>query len=312
MTAGKLAFELLLMIAAGIFARKSNIVDGNFNKQLSSLITKLALPCLIMDSMGGTASVEQLKSCGILLVLAVGTLAVEFLLGQIGYRLAGRGSSGRILRFGMVFTNFTFMGIPVVEALYGSQGVFYFVVFLVPIRIVYYSLAKAMLSPAGERSGKQTALQHVKGWFSPPVTAVFLGLLLYITGWRLPSVLSDVIHSVGSVCSPLGMLLCGISLGEYPFRRLLRPGYLLLPLIRNLALPGLLLMLAMLLPLEGALTRIPVLYAALPVSSMMAAFTLQYDPASEARFESAGVVLLSTLLSAATIPLWARLLELRL
>lgn len=305
MTAGMLSLELLLMIGAGIFARKSRIVGPHFNEELASLITKLALPCLIVDSMRGTASLEELENCGILLVLALVTLGVELLLGQGAYLLAGRTSSGRIFRFGMTYTNFTFMGIPVVDALFGSQGVFYFVVFLVPIRIVYYSTAKLMLSPPGVTHGKQTLLQHLKGWLSPPVVAVLVGLVLYLTGWHLPTVLDDVVHSVGSICSPLGMLLCGISLGEYPFRQLLRRKYLLLPLVRDLALPGVLLLLTRFLPVETQLSNLMVIYAALPISSMMAAFTLQYDPAPEAHFESAGVVLLSTLLSALTIPLWA-------
>ena len=305
MTAGMLSLELLLMIGAGIFARKSHIVGPHVNEELASLITKLALPCLIVDSMRGTASLSELQNCGMLLVLALVTLGIELLLGQGTYLLAGRTSSGRIFRFGMTYTNFTFMGIPVVEALFGSQGVFYFVVFLVPIRIVYYSTAKLMLSPPGITHGKQTFLQHLRGWLSPPVVAVLVGLVLYLTGWHLPTVLDDVVHSVGSICSPLGMLLCGISLGEYPFRQLLRRKYLLLPLVRDLALPGLLLLLTRLLPVENQLSNLMVIYAALPISSMMAAFTLQYDPAPEAHFESAGVVLLSTLLSALTIPLWA-------
>ena len=232
----------------------------------ASLITKLALPCLIVDSMRGTASLSELQNCGILLVLALVTLGIELLLGQGTYLLAGRTSSGRIFRFGMTYTNFTFMGIPVVEALFGSQGVFYFVVFLVPIRIVYYSTAKLMLSPPGITHGKQTFLQHLRGWLSPPVVAVLVGLVLYLTGWHLPTVLDDVVHSVGSICSPLGMLLCGISLGEYPFRQLLRRKYLLLPLVRDLALPGLLLLLTRLLPVENQLSNLMVIYAALPLS----------------------------------------------
>ena len=48
-----------------------------------------------------------------------------------------------------LYTNFTFVGIPVVEALYGDTGVFYFVVFLVPYRMIYYSSVEPLLSPPG-------------------------------------------------------------------------------------------------------------------------------------------------------------------
>ncbi|MDD2956780.1 MAG: hypothetical protein PHD67_10805, partial [Oscillospiraceae bacterium] len=88
---------------------------------------------------------------------------------------------------------------------------------------------------------------------------------------------------------------------------LLRPRYLRLPLIRNLAMPAVFFFLTRLLPLDPTLSNIVVIYAALPVASLLAAFTIRYDPDSQ--FESAGSVLISTLLSAVTIPLWVHILS---
>ena len=207
-----------------------------------------------------------------------------------------------------LYTNFTFVGIPVVEALYGDTGVFYFVVFLVPYRMIYYSSVEPLLSPPGLERRARTLPEKLKGWFSPPVVAVFVGLLLYITQWKLPAPVSGVINSLGSCASPLGMVLCGISLGKYDFRALLRPKYLWTPLIRTLALPALTLGLCLLAGLEGELARVAVIFTALPTASLLAAFTIQYDPSRDSQFEAAATVLLSTLLSAFTIPLWAAVL----
>jgi predicted permease len=192
-----------------------------------------------------------------------------------------KSASGRLLRFGMIFTNFTFVGMPVVEALYGQQGLFYFVVFLVPIRMIYYSSAKPMLSPPGIMHARPTVIERLKGYFSPPVAAVFVGLILYLTGLPLPGVLTNVIGSVGATCSPLGMILSGISLSKYNFKALLRPRYLRLPLVRILVMPAVLFGLTRLLPLDAALSNIVVIYAALPLPSLLAAFTIQYDPDSQ-------------------------------
>ena len=51
-----------------------------------------------------------------------------------------------------------------------------------------------------------------------------------------------------------------------------------------------------------------VIFTALPTASLLAAFTIQYDPSRDSQFEAAATVLLSTLLSAFTIPLWAAVL----
>lgn len=310
MTAAKLAIQLILMVGIGFLAVRTHIVGENFEKQLTSLIMKILLPCMIIKSMMGAFSWEELKHCGQLVLVAIVLWAVTFGLGQLVFYLMGKTPSARIMRFSMMYTNFTFVGIPVIEALYGSTGVFYFVVFLVPYRMVYYSSAEPLLSPPGSVRVERTLKDKLKGWFSAPVVAVFIGLILYLTQLQLPAPITGTINSLGACASPLGMLLCGMSLGKYPFRRLLRPRYLWLPLVRNLLMPAVALGLSLLVGLEQELVQVVVMFAALPVASLIAAYTIQYDPDEEVQFEAAAAVLLSTAFAAFTIPLWANVLEL--
>ena len=305
MTAAKLAIQLILMIGIGVFVVRARIVGENFEKQLTSLIMKIILPCMIVKSMMGAFSWEQLKHCGQLVLISALLWAVTFGLAQLVYRLMGGKPSARILRFSMIYTNFTFVGIPVIEALYGNTGVFYFVVFVVPYRMVYYSSAEPMLSPPGVKQADRSLKDKLKGWFSPPIIAVIIGLILYLTQIQLPSPVAGVINSLGACASPLGMLLCGMSLGKYPIRRLLKPRYFRVPLVRNLLIPALVLAVCLLVGLEKELTQMVVIFSALPVASLLAAFTIQYDPDEETQFEAAAAVLLSTVFSAVTIPLWA-------
>ncbi len=310
MTAAKLAVQLMILILLGLLSVRLGLVKGDFDKQFTALIMKLFIPCMIVRSMSGAFSWQEVKNCGRLVLIALALWAVTFLLGQLAYVLSGRSATGRIQRFNMLYTNFTFVGIPVVEALYGSTGVFYFVVFLVPYRMIYYSSAPALLSPPGLVREKQTLPQRLKGWFSPPVVAVFVGLFLYLTQIQLPSPVAGVVNSLGSCASPMGMLLCGMSLGHYEFKKILKPRYLVFPAVRNLLLPAVTMGLAALVGLERELAQVVVMFAALPTASLLAAFTIQYDPDQEVQFEAAACVMLSTLFSAVTIPLWANLIPL--
>lgn len=305
MLAFQLALQLILLILIGIFVQKSGMVDPKFDESLTAFLLNIALPCVILKSLNVEFSPEELMNCAVMIGLALLVCAVMGAVGQGFYLAAGRTAGGRILRFGAMFTNFTFVGMPVIETLYGDQGLFYFVVFTVPLRMLYYSLAKPMLSPPGHTHEKRSLLQHIKTWMCPPVVAVFIGLFLYITQLPLPGVLSSVISSVGSICSPLGMILCGISLGKYNIRAMARPRYLAMPLVRNMLSPAIFTGIMLLLPVEPLIAKVVVIYAALPCASLLAAFTIQYDPNPRDRMEAAGGVLLSTLLSAATIPLWA-------
>jgi len=142
---------------------------------------------MIVKSMMGTFSWDELKHCGQLVVVSIALWAITFGLAQLVYRLMGKTPSARIMRFSMTYTNFTFVGIPVIESLYGSTGVFYFVVFVVPYRMVYYSSAEPLLTPPGLARKKRTLKDKLKGWFSVPVVAVFVGLILYLTQLQLPA-----------------------------------------------------------------------------------------------------------------------------
>lgn len=307
MLALRLSAELLIMIGIGFAVWRLGFVDKKFDTSLTAFILNISLPCMIISSFDAPFSEQELKNCFILLGVSVIILALSFAVGQGCFKLCGGGYSGRILRFGTIFTNFSFVGMPIVEQLYGKTGLLYFVVFLVPIRMVYYSAAKPLLSPPGVVFARESLWQRVMGWFSPPVVAVFIGLLLYITGLRLPGIIDDVVESVGRICSPMGMILCGISLGKHRLRELMRVKYMLMPLVRNLLMPLLTIGVLLLLPIEPLLSKVIVIFAALPVASLTAAFTLQYDPEPEAHLESAGAVLSSVIACALTMPLWVQL-----
>lgn len=305
MTALYLSIELILMIGVGFVVWRLGLVDEKFDESLTSFIINISLPCMIIKSFDAPFSIQDLNNCLILLLISVVVLALSFGIGQICYKLCRGGYSGRIMRFGVMFTNFTFVGMPVVEQLYGQTGLLYFVVFIVPMRMVYYSAAKPLLSPPGIEFEKESVWQHIKGWLSPPVIAVFIGLALYISQIRLPVVVDDTISGIGSVCSPLGMILCGLSLGKHKLGMLMNVRYLRLPLLRNFLMPALTIALLYFLPLDPLVAKVVVIFSALPVASLLAAFTIQYDPEPGARLESAGSVLFSIIACAVTIPLWA-------
>ena len=103
MTAASLSVQLILMVAVGLFAWRAHIVSGDFDKQLTSLLMKIALPCMIVRSMSGAFSWEELKNCGRLVAAALILWAVTFALGQLAFRLLGRGASARIARFSMLY-----------------------------------------------------------------------------------------------------------------------------------------------------------------------------------------------------------------
>lgn len=313
MIAAKLSLELLMMMCLGIFVQKIHLVKEDFVPQLTSFMLNIILPCVVIHSMASEEfSPETLKNCAVALVLSTAVCAIQLGLGQAVYLLSGKSGSGRIARYGMTFGHFSFMGIPIMEALFGNIGTLYYSIFLIPIRILYYGTTKTLLSPPEAQRERISGRQWLGKIFSPALVAVILGLILWVSGWKLPEVLSSCITSLARTCSPLGLILCGLVLGKYDFRKLLNIRYIRLPLIRLLVLPAIFFLLSRLMILTGidpVLAQMTVIYAALPISALTAAFTVLYEPDLETQFEASGSVLIATLLSAATIPLWYWILQ---
>ena len=308
MLALQLVTELILYVGIGIFLEKRRMVSDDFDRQLSVLFTDIILPCMIFQSLQLAFDPQDLKNCAVLLVLSVGFLAVSLLLGQLAFHVLKKGDWGRIVRFNMVFTNFTLMGFPIVETLFGAHALFYFMIFLVPIRVVFYSGSHHLLAPPEMEIKKTTTGQKIRSLFSPPMLGVLVGLVFYVFQWSLPAVLGDVVSGLAATASPVGMMLCGLVLGKRPLRRLLRVKYALVGAFRLLALPALFYLLVLPLPITQEMRQVVVACAALPCASLSASFTLRYNRHQDAQFDAAGTVLVSHLLSIATIPLWAAVL----
>ena len=131
MIAVTLAIELLLMNAIGIFIRKSGIANKDFSSRLTNLILKFCIPCLIFNSVSNAAefSFNMLANCGLVILLAAVVMLLSLGIGQLFFALSRKSGAGRILRYGLTFCHFSFMGIPVIEALFGEMGTFYYVSF---------------------------------------------------------------------------------------------------------------------------------------------------------------------------------------
>lgn len=330
-----LSIEMLLMTCVGIWMQKIRLVTSDFSVQLTIFLMNIALPCLIFSSMTGVeASIQQLINCLAAFGCSSIVCALQFILGQIVYRVMGQNGSARVMRYGIIFTHFSFMGIPVMEALFGAEGLLYYSIFLIPVRALYYGATQSLLVPPEKRENSTTISGRVKRFCSNPcLWAVLIGMAFYVIfgliwtdfTWTqfvpagVAAVLSGLCTSIhwvitvlGGVCTPLGLILCGLTLGKYQFRELLHMRYLVLPLLRCVVIPlgffCIIRALNCVVSIDPVVSVMAVVYTALPVASLTAAYTIQYDPDPEVQFEAAGAVFFSTILSIFTVPIWYHIL----
>ena len=204
------------------------------------------------------------------------------------------------------------MGIPVAEGLYGDQGIFYYMMFLIPVRIIYYILMPFVLAP-GE-NGKVDFRSIAKVFTSVPMISLYLAVILYVAQIKIPDFIGTPLKNLSTVVSTMGIALIGVSIADVDFKELFsKAENLLLPIFVDVAAP--LAVLAVLAVLFGSsmpyeALAVAVIYSALPTATMVPIWTSKFYEGDEAAVSGASVgVVMSTLLSIVTLPIVAVVIE---
>ena len=307
MTVLELALKLMLFIVVGYVARKIKVMQDGFDKMLTKFVMAIPLPCMIINSFNIEFDVERLINTPTIILMSVGSMAAVYIVLHLLTLKMKNADMGKTVRFALMFTNFTFMGLPIVSELYGAEAVFNYVIFTLPIRIIFYGGAPLILGRGEKLDVKET----LKKFICEPVVAVFIGFILYAFQIKLPGVITGVIQGLGNMASPLGLILCGSIIADANWSGITKyPSVFVVVIARLFVVPAAVLGAFLLIGIDKQTVQSVIFYYAMPVASFLPSFLLRYNSeAVEARVAGGYMVVLSTVACIATIPLWTLLLE---
>lgn len=288
--------SLLLLIAAGFTFRKIGLLDEDFTKKLSSLIAKGAMPFMIVHSITNLEfSTEKLING--LLILVFGTLAHTFmaLAARLIFCRTRDFDEKKIYEYGCIFSNCAFIGYPILSALFGEIGLFYGAFYVITYNLGCWSYGMIIMS-RGKPEQKLTAR---KMFINIGTIACAIGLALYVSQIPLPSFLRTTMGHIGSLCTPLSLIVTGSLVAAMPLRKLfLTPKLYGFCAVKLIALPT---VAALILHLCGVsaliaeidLTVFLALMIGLPPAAMTTLFANMYDvkPSYAAQLVSLGTIL---------------------
>jgi malate permease and related proteins len=289
---------LFIYMAVGVVVRKTNIITDKTRGSYNLFLIYIALPALILSGFLQGITAEQLADGG--LIIAV-SLCVALVSWGAGALLFGRRPSAAhgALMFGSMFSNAGNAGIPVINMVFGSVGVFYASCFMIPTRVLMWSIGVSFFL-GGKKSGK---LRDVL--LNPALIVVAVGFAIMLTGIKVPGILTDAIENIGGMAGPLAMILIGTTLAETDLRTIFVKDAFLLAALRLLAIPLATLAALRLLRVDSLLTGVAVTLLSMPVATNTAVIAERYG--GDYHFASRCVVL-ATLLSLITVPFISSLL----
>ena len=289
----KQAFIMLMMILVGAGCFKLKILSKETVSELSSLVLKVVNPIMIMMAYQRENKPELIHNLGWTFLLTLISYAVAYIVAYSCIR-DKEGRETVIERFSSIYSNCGFMGIPLVMAMFGYEGVFYLTAFLTGFNALVWSHGVMMMS--GERSLKSL----VKVLTSPAIIAIVVGMLLFFFSITLPPLLSETFEMVGNLNTPLAMIVAGATIAQTDLLGVLKkPRVFLVAALKLLVIPLLCIVIFRFLPIDQTVEMTVTAAAAAPSAAICTMMSLSYDRNAAYASEIFG---LTTLLSIATMP----------
>ncbi len=255
---------------------------------VSRLVMEVGAPCLIFSTF-----MEINVDMGAFKQMALAAFAAMVVFAII---------SGGVLHFakldqrtwlpGQIFPNTGNMGMPLCLLAFGNEGLSLGMTYFMVSTL--FALTLGMMISSGKLSFKELLRNPM--FYSVIITVIFL-----FTGMRPPQWLENTTKLLGNFTIPLMLIAMGVSLARFEITSIRRSAAL--SVLRLGMGFGVGVLLANLLGLTGVARGIMILQSTMPVAVFSYLFAVRYNRSPE---EVAGTVMISTLLSFATLPalLW--------
>lgn len=297
------AIILFIMMITGIAAGKAGIISDGVSKKFSELLIYVTSPMMVLGSFFFEYSPDKLRDALLVPVLSAIFFFLTIIISKILFRKYDE-EKGPIMRFAMVFSNCGFIGLPMMKALFGNDGVFYGVFYTFVFDIFLWTVGISMFSESKREKGNVKTLKKVL--LNPAIIALYIGLVIFVLRLPIPDAAKEAINHIGNMTLPLSMLIIGSLISKTKFKTLLndvRVYYI--SFIRLIAIP----LLAYFLLSFTGLPRMPVSIVVTALAMPAAAFTSIFaDMFDKDSVFGSKVVTLSTMFSIITVPLIVSLL----
>ena len=129
---------IFLLILVGYILQKKKLVTQKDGACLSKLIVEVFNPAIIVSSVIGSSNNGEGNITGTVLLAAVLFLVLILLAVPISKIFAGGREEKKIYSLIFVFSNLGFIGIPVVQSIFGKGALIYVAIFILEYNILLY------------------------------------------------------------------------------------------------------------------------------------------------------------------------------
>ncbi|MBE6590027.1 MAG: hypothetical protein E7643_07590 [Ruminococcaceae bacterium] len=219
---------LFILILIGFLLTKWKLLPEGAAKILAKLENMLFIPALMLKTFMNDFTVDRLGDSGILFLFSAALLVVIVPMAVLISKGFTKDAFTRnIFTYGLCFSNFGYVGISVVSAVFPMYAADY-LVFVMPLYLLIYLWAVPALLM---NEGKTSLRQKLKSLVNPMFVGMLLGMVFgmvfsVLPSFELPaalvppvSAIDTCIEALKNCMSPVAMLLTGITVANIDFKK---------------------------------------------------------------------------------------------
>lgn len=253
-------------------------------RMVTQLVMRVGAPCLVVSSLSRTPVSQDLLEQMLLVTLAM--VAATAALAVVAVLLARQPL--RTYLGPLLFPNAGNMGLPICLFAFGDAGLTLALAIFMVLSVLHFTLGIALVS------GRSVFREMIS---NPIIYSIVLAVIMIYARIELPLWLGNTVQLLSEFTIPLMLLTLGVSLADMKLHAI--GSSLYFSLARLLIGVGVGWGVAYLFNLQGVAKGVLILQSAMPVAVFNYLFAMQYNRDPQV---VAGMVIISTLLSFALIP----------
>lgn len=199
-------FRFVFLMMLGFVLAKVGFLTDSMRKNLSALLVKLLLPFNILVSGNAVRTGGAAQNMAWMAVFSAVYLGAGLLLATGAERLLHiKGDRRGVFALMATFPNSAFLGFPVIQEVFGEEGVLYTMIFNIFFNLLMFTVGVHILN-------KEEKLSIGKILLEPATIASALSICLFLSPLRLPENLLYPLREVGAASVPISLLIVGANL----------------------------------------------------------------------------------------------------
>lgn len=298
-------FFLMSFIIIGFSLTRTKILDRYAAVMLSRLGNYVFIPAFYARTFMQQFTIQTLKDSWKILLISCATMLVSVPIAVIFGRITKDSFLRKIYTYGLTFPNFGFIGAVLIAAIF-PEHLPSVTIFTLPYNVLleFWGIPYLLIP---DEDDSHSFMKSLKKLVNPMMIGMVAGILISLLNIPLPTWTTSLVDMAANCMSPMIMILTGVVVARIHWKNTLtKPSIYVICALRLLLIPALTLAVCYFAKFQPVVSISLMAFFAMPLGLNPVVIPIGYGKDTSV---AAGLILLSILFSAITVPLMFMLLQ---